>query len=414
MPFISIDQITVDRPNRQRRELTDIEGMMDSLSRRGQIHNIVLKRDNNLVVGERRYEAAKRLGWTQIRFEYIDELDPRELHAIELEENIKRVNLTWQEECRAVKEYHEFRKSEVGEGNWSYDKTAGELGYSETHVRQRVNVAEELEAGNTMVAAAPKFSTARGIVERAQSRAVQKDVVALASLVGSPKVQDAEVILNEDFLTWAPAYTGPKFNFIHCDFPYGIGAEKFNQGAAASHGGYDDSEGTYWALVECLCNNLDNLCSEQAHIMFWFSMHFYDATLDYFRKHSDIRLDRFPLVWTKSDNIGILPDPERGPRRIYETCLFGSRGDRKIVRSVSNSFPHPSQRDEHMSIKPQAMLEHFFKMFVDSSTTMLDPTCGSGGALRAAKGMGASTVLGLEKNLEFADRARLAYKAGVK
>ena len=31
------------------------------------------------------------------------------------------------------------------------------------------------------------------------------------------------------------------FNFIHCDFPYGINADGFDQGSAAEMGGYEDS-----------------------------------------------------------------------------------------------------------------------------------------------------------------------------
>lgn len=139
-------------------------------------------------------------------------------------------------------------------------------------------------------------------------------------------------------------------------------------------------------------------------------MHFYEDTLGFFEQHTDFRIDPFPLVWIKSDNVGILPDPERGPRRIYETCLFGSRGDRKIVRSTSNAVSSPSQRDLHMSIKPTEMLEKFFAMFVDKNTRMLDPTCGSGGALCAAEALGSSYVIGLERNKEFADRANIALR----
>ena len=112
----------------------------------------------------------------------------------------------------------------------------------------------------------------------------------------------------------------------------------------------------------------------------------------------------------KSDNIGILPDPERGPRRIYETCFFGSRGDRRIVRPTSNAVSAASDRMEHMSAKPEIMLASFYRMFVDSNTIMLDPTCGSGSALRAAEGLFASHTVGLERNPEFAARANAALR----
>jgi predicted RNA methylase len=45
-------------------------------------------------------------------------------------------------------------------------------------------------------------------------------------------------------------------------------------------------------------------------------------------------------------------------------------------------------------------------MCVDSTTRLLDPTCGSGSALRAAKSLGASAVLGLERDASYADEAR--------
>ena len=412
MSSIEVDRITTDRSKRQRRALTNIEEMMDSLQRRGQIQNIVISSDYELVAGERRLEAAKRLGWTHIEAKLLTECSQQELHAIELEENIKRVNLDWKDECKAILQYHEYRKSE--ESDWTFEKTAESLGYSNAHILQRIQVAKEIISGNEMVTAAPRYSTARGIVRRAEDRAVLSELLAVKEFVGSPITQEIVPILTADFNIWAPTYDGPKFNFIHCDFPYGIGADKFNQGAAASHGGYDDSEETYWKLITSLLSNLDRLASDQCHIMFWFSMQFYDSTREYITRNSNFRVDRFPLVWVKSDNIGILPDPERGPRRIYETALFGSRGDRKVARSVSNAIAFPSQRDEHMSIKPEGMLTHFFRMFVDSSTIMLDPTCGSGGALRASKNLGAARVLGLERSAEFAERARLAYKTGVR
>lgn len=401
-----LDQIQVDRPGRQRRELDDIEELADSINRLGLIHPLVVTRDLQLVAGERRLNACRSLGWDSIPVQYADEVDPRTLRAIELEENVKRKALPWADECRAVHEYHVMRKEE--EPEWSGVDTAKALGLSVGGTAEKLRVAEELLKGNERVVNAPKFSTAKGIVQRSDERI---KTAQLAEVRGAtPKIAEPESILVADFNTWAQTYDGPPFNFIHCDFPYGIGADKFNQGAAPLHGGYEDEESTYFDLLGTLSRNIDRVVAPSAHIMFWFSMHFYSSTLDFFLRNTDFRIDPFPLVWTKSDNIGILPDPQRGPRRIYETCLFGSRGDRKVVGPVSNGLSFPSQRDAHMSIKPQGMLEHFFRMFVDSSSSVLDPTCGSGGALRAAESLGAKRILGLEANPEFAERARLALK----
>jgi hypothetical protein len=363
-----------------------------------------------LVSGERRIVACRQLGHTHIACQYTDEVDEHVLHAIELEENIKRKNLEWKDECEAVLQYSELRR--LQDPNIKREEIAEAIGMPITTLNHYTKVARELRQGNELVSAAPKFTTALGIIERASDRKDEAALLELQKVEGAKKEDELpESVLNVSFLEWAMTYTGPKFNFIHCDFPYGIGADKFNQGSATTHGGYDDTEATYWDLCNCLIHSVSRLCLDSCHFMFWFSMHNYQRTIDHFDEVSDIRFDPFPLIWAKSDNVGILPDPQRGPRRIYETCLFGSLGDRKIVRSISNVAFLPTDRSQHMSIKPFPVLQNFFRMFVDSSTIMLDPTCGSGSSLRAAESLAASHVLGLEINPEFAEGANRALKS---
>jgi ParB family transcriptional regulator, chromosome partitioning protein len=409
---VEIGLILVNREGRQRHELPDISDLSDSINRLGLIHPIVITRENVLVAGERRLAACSALGHTHISCQYTDELEEPRLHEIELEENIKRSNLTWQEECKAIFDYHNLRKSE--EPSWTQEDTGNALGIPQQTIADKIVVAKELVAGNERVLAAPKYSTAKGITDRTSARKDEEalnQLRAVAKIAKPLKGEEIESVINTNFLEWAPTYDGPRFNFVHCDFPYGIHADKFNQGAAFTHGGYDDTEQTYWSLCSALVSNLDRLTTESCHFMFWFSMHYYHDTLSYFAEHSDIIFDSFPLVWLKSDNVGILPDPSRGPRRIYETALFGSRGDRKIVASVSNAYSAPTDRTQHMSIKPEPVLRNFFRMFVDESTLILDPTCGSGSSLRAAESLNARYVLGVELNKEYADGASRALKS---
>lgn len=114
----------------------------------------------------------------------------------------------------------------------------------------------------------------------------------------------------------------------------------------------------------------------------------------------------YPFIWHKTDNSGILSDPSRQPRHIYETALFATRGDRKIVRAVGNCYGGAISRQFHMSEKPKPMLEHFMRMLVDETTVMLDPTCGSGNSVAIAERLGANWATGLELNSEFALRAK--------
>lgn len=406
---VPLDKIRVERDRRQRRELTNVDELAESMARIGQINPITVTRDLILIAGERRFTAACKLGWTAINVQFTDELSHSELHAIELEENIKRVDLSWQDQVRALDEYHSLRKTE--RPDWTQADTARAIGLTQNTVSEQLSVARNLS--DPRIAEAPKYSVAKNIVKRNEDRKDEQAIVSLRQTIGAPEGQEKgpeapPTIINSSFNEWAPVYDGPKFNFIHCDFPYGIEADSFNQGGAAAHGGYADDEGTYWELCKTLSSNLDRIATPSCHLMFWFSMKFYRETLDFFARETDFIIEPFPLIWMKTDNVGILPDPQRGPRRIYETALLGRRGDRKVVQAVANAVGHPTVRERHMSEKPEGMLRQFFRMLVDNNSVVLDPTCGSGSAIRAAESLGAKFTLGLELNPEFAERAQLA------
>lgn len=413
-----IDSIVVLRTERQRRELRNIEELAESIFRLGLIHPIVIDENNVLIAGERRLTACKQLGWTHIPTQLESSLDQNKHIAIELEENIKRVDITWQERALAMHKFLELRRSEEGPG-FSQAKAAEELGLATSIVSRNILVAKALTEGDERVVNADKFSTAFNIVERNN---VRKQASAEALVVNKVKeklslpdepLPEPEVkvppLKNEDFHEWAAAYSGQPFNFIHCDFPYGVGMHKSDQGAGQEFGEYADSPDVYWALLETLRMSMSNVVADSAHLMFWFSMDYYQRTFDLLTEMG-WRVNPFPLVWVKSDNTGIIPDANRGPRRIYETAFFASRGDRPIVGAKANAFSHPGRdKSIHMNEKPVPMLKHFMGMFVDEYSFVLDPTAGSANALKAAEALGAGRVLGLEKDPEFFKRSSEAY-----
>lgn len=396
-----ISSIQVNRNERQRRELTDIDSLAESINRLGLLHPIVINRDYVLIAGERRLTACKALGWTNISFQFFDELNEAERQAVELEENLARVDISWQDEVAGIQRYHELRVSM--DPSWTQEQTAEALGTSQSQVATKIGVAKEMAKGNERLASAPKLSTAAGIVKRSAERQKEAELVSFKAPL---KVAERAKIIQANFLEWVNDYSGPPFNLIHCDFPYGIGADSFDQGGAATHGGYEDSEETYRTLVAQLTENADKLAGNSCHLVFWYAAKTYTGTVELLSP--EWRVNPVPLIWHRSDNSGILPDPNRGPRQVYETALLCSRGDRKIVGAVSNLFAHPAEKTSHMSVKPKAMLQHFFRMLVDNNTRMLDPTCGSGSSIRAAMKSGAGMALGLELNPEWAAQAQTA------
>lgn len=398
-------------PSRQRKELGDIQELANSIATHGLMNPIIIRRNGELVAGERRLRAVKSLGWDMVLVHYIDELSAEDAFAIELEENIKRKALTWDEEVAAIAKYHAMQQNL--HPDWTQDKTAEAIGVAPSTAHKALLVAREIETGNVQVKEAPKFSVALGLATRAVERRKSDELSTItpenrpAATVSKGGTTGADVIKTASFLDWAPDYTGPKFNLLHCDFPYGVNADAIQQGTAvAMHGGYADTPEVYFTLLETLAKYLDNFCTPSAHMVFWHSWKHHTATKEFLRKNTDFKVNDYPLIWHKTDNAGVLPDPRRGPRNINEVALFCTRGDRFIVSAVGNTYGAPTARDIHMSVKPEPMLRHFLSMLVDDSTSMLDPTCGSGSSLRAAHSLKARRVLGLEINDTFATDAR--------
>lgn len=406
---ISPSSITISRDARQRKELEKIDELADSIRRLGILNPIIIDEAGVLIAGERRLTAAKSIGLTKVPVRRITDLSPIERHLVELEENIKRVDLSWQDTVQAVRDYHALRLE--GDPTWTTNATAESIGLSPRWVYNIMLVAEEIEAGNEEITSADKLSKAVTIASTARDRrkvaaqaALKTELVKntekvnIAAEVPAPVAPDPVVsFFNEDFNKWARAYDGRPFTFIHCDFPYGIDHDKHDMGSASSFGGYDDSFSTY----ETLCNTLIQFATDHtttdAHIMFWFSMEHYIWTYNFFTERG-FKVQKFPLVWYKS--LGILPDRLRGPRRNYETAFIITKGDPKIAEPVGNIIQSPSTKEFHTSEKPVPMLSHFFRMFVDEHTHMLDPTAGGGSALLAARQLGGE-VVGLELDSKY-------------
>lgn len=422
--FTEIDSISVG--DRQREEVGSIANLADSIQRRGLLHPIVIDRDLQLIAGERRLEAAKLLGWKEIPTHYHDELDENEKKIIELEENIRRKNLHWKEEVLSILDYHDAQRKVDPE--WSLDQTAEVIQLDKKWITQIIQVGKRLRSGDERIHAAEGLHSAQRTLHREHNRRVEGDLSKFHETMqqelepqvedspsdsSEPKPQTSKVratdqdILCEDFLEWAPEYTGPQFNLLHCDFPYGINHHRSAQGGSKRWGAYQDSPDIYWELLECLCQNLDRFAAASCHLMFWFDMGYYTDTVTRLRR-AGFSVWAKPLIWHKSDNRGIIADPERGPRHTYETALFASRGDRFTVQAVADSYSAPTSKAEslHVSQKPIPVLRHFFRMLVDDSTLLLDPTCGSGTSLVAAESLGASIVRGLDREQEYVDYAR--------
>ena len=452
---IALKDIWIDREGRQRKDI-QIDDLLESIPLRGVLVPIIVTTEQGpagqpykLIAGERRFTACSRLGLPAMPAHLLSDLPPIEQRMVEFEENLRRKDLSWQDQCVALNSIHELLVQQHS-GEWSYTGTAKAVGYDPSWLKRCCRVAKELHRDN--IRKMESLMRAVNYIAREDER-VGADAVSailsdateaaadafaapdgsdpLADLMNAPTgpetaVTDAPAaparqpsavtpsdtsILQQSFLEWAPAYTGQPFNLIHCDFPYGVNVFGGSWSGKNRWSTFDDSVDIYERLIVCLCENLDRIMAHSGHLVFWLSgdINIQAKTLAMFAELAPtLSFCTFPLIWLKSDNVGIVPDPKREPRRIVETALIASREDRLLVRPVSNAIAAPTNKENHPHTKPEPVLKHFFQMFVDRNTRMLDPTCGGGSSLRAAEALGAEHVLGLEIDDDYVQNARKA------
>lgn len=97
---VPIERISIGE--RRREDLGDIEGLAESIQRHGLLHPITINREDQLVCGERRLRAFQRLGWETIPAQVKEELTGDRLREVELEENLRRKDLTPYERSRTL------------------------------------------------------------------------------------------------------------------------------------------------------------------------------------------------------------------------------------------------------------------------------------------------------------------------
>lgn len=89
---LPIDSIKIG--DRRREDYGNIFELANSIKKYGLLHPIVVDQDNNLVAGHRRLQACTIAGMRSVPIRRLENLTEAQLREIELEENLKRKDLT--------------------------------------------------------------------------------------------------------------------------------------------------------------------------------------------------------------------------------------------------------------------------------------------------------------------------------
>lgn len=400
MENIKIEDVKYDDTKRMRDNLNE-EGLLElveSFKNVGQITPIVVTRDLELVAGRRRLEAARRIGWTEIRVEYFEDLDPLTRKIVEFDENDKRSQLTWQEKARAIKEIHELRKAEAKkEGKtWTASDTAKTLGISEGAVSEDLVLASAL--GNQRVANRPSRRGALDTVKRERELILVRELARrraenLGLVVGANATSlGGGVIYNEDCVKLLKTMASESIDLVIIDPPWGVNLDKAAQWSKSWIATYDDSELAIQRVLNEVFPLLFKVLKPTCHIYCFFPIdksQWWGEALT----AAGFIIRKRPLIWFKTGSPGITSVyTEFMPG--YESILWGYKPGAQDIRRL---FSHPVPEAQgwpreptiwHENSKPLDMLGKWIETSSEVNEVVLDCFGGGGSTAAAAFALG--------------------------
>jgi ParB family chromosome partitioning protein len=104
---LPLDEIKIKK--RVRQDMGDLKQLMESLQEYGLMNPIIVSKKMELIAGHRRLEAARLLGWQFIEAHVIEKSSAAYNLELEIEENVRRKDLTDEELNEALRRLEKLR-----------------------------------------------------------------------------------------------------------------------------------------------------------------------------------------------------------------------------------------------------------------------------------------------------------------
>ena len=406
--LVPLNEIVV-LPNRGRKSFTNLPELMKSIEDNGLIHPVVVTRRESdgkfvLVAGERRLRALGLLGRNKIPCTFKESLSEVEQKAIELEENLRRENLAWDEEAELLAQLDELMRSkhgdivpgptpEGGKTGWSVKKTAEMLGRSRGAVSDRISLAKALREDpglKKVVGHLPVNAAMRKVSQLTKDKETKRLVdIGAISIYASLKQGDARKLIKD--------IEPSSISLVITDPPFGIEIiEKDNN---------DPQRGTNTNVYRSTIEPSDNLGLRESlelqgeiikelsrvmipggHLYLFTCMDAHRLLVECLRRNG-FSASIIPLIWLKPRTTSVFYGYEYA--QCYEPIIFAHKEPRqrrlnKPCSTVLQFGTVPTGERIHAFEKPQDLLRFLIKQSSSRGETILDPFAGSGSVLRAA------------------------------
>ena len=421
MKVLSINAVDIVIPPDRQRKFFDealIIELAASITKNGLIQPVVVREQENeiyLVAGERRLKAMEYI-WNfgdnvscgEYVFEtgtvpciYLGDIDPVDAYEIELEENIRRTDISWQEKATATARLLQLRNEQArlkGEDPVTTTDLAREISGApadaptEVVAGTRIAIAEDLllarSLSNPDVAKASTKKEALKIVKLQEQRAQNAE---LGRSIGTSFGVHSHSLLRGNCLDLVATLPESTFDVILSDPPYGMDAQDFNSSGGRTGGTsgghfYDDSHDSWIRLMSGISPWLDRLSKPQAHLYLFCDIDRFFALRDFIGASGCWQVFRTPLIWVNPSGIRA-PWPDQGPQRKYQVILYAVKGKKPVTHLYGDVLTYPNDPNlGHPAQKPVALLADLLRRSVRPGDSVLDPFCGSGSIFPAAHG----------------------------
>ena len=170
-----------------------VEEIARSIKELGPLQPVVIDEKNQLIDGGCRIQAYQFLGVDEVPFVKRFKVTDSKRIALEVEANLRRSDLTWQEKVMAIGKVHYMKEAEAAESNeeWGQRATGSLLNVNVASVNNALQVYKLLLTKDEQIASADSLKDAMLIlVERKRNKASQYRMAVTGE---EPKVVEEQV-----------------------------------------------------------------------------------------------------------------------------------------------------------------------------------------------------------------------------
>ena len=350
-----------------------------------------------IVAGYRRYCAYVKLKRSEIpatmRDDVTDRLDQEEM---ELDENLMRENLSWQDEVVARKRISEIRAKKYGEG---IRDVAEHIGESKSEVWEDVRLAKAMEVLPELGESKNKTQAHNKLrlLMRRQDLTIKAAALQMEAAKGTDHLEGIEFKVHlGDCLQITKNWVDGCLRCVITDPPYGINLDEGETKKGSPHPTiYDDATYDIMDLTARMVKEAYRLLGDNTHAYFFFDIKQYPKV---YKMLSDVgfAVEPIPLLWVKPGP-GQVNHPDTRWGSGYEACFFCRKGNRALLRQgQSNVLAHdpvPSNKKVHPVEKPVSLLRQLIETSTAPGETVADFFAGSGSLGEAAIQTGRNFLL---------------------